>query len=365
VLRTQGCTQRDIKKILKDKFKVDVLQADVNYIVSKINDNKGKLSEIEKNKILYPYRNYHDTNLLVDYLNNKYGYDFNYSRLIDYASRYGVKKKQQNMYSISKISRQDERSIINLYNQGYSSAEIAEMYGYKTRNSILQKLQKFSVERRDCNELRTLNKSYYGFTMENIDCNEKAYILGLLLTDGFINEQRGYVGLELADRDAIEFIARYVNTKYLTIEPAGKAKLPKYRLILYSRDLLYSVKRLGIVYNKTYVTKGPELYSNEVQFVKYILRGMIDGDGWIRRDGKEFFLCSASYSFIDWCRKVMTELGFISIRVTYQKNNYSGIYLIRTALKYNIDLLKKLVYNKPFGMMRKYDRLYMKDVQRL
>lgn len=42
-----------------------------------------------------------------------------------------------------------------------------------------------------------------------------------------------------------------------------------------------------------------------------------------------------------------------------------GIYIIRTALKSNIDLLKKEIYDAPLGMSRKYDRLYKKNVQRL
>lgn len=46
-------------------------------------------------------------------------------------------------------------------------------------------------------------------------------------------------------------------------------------------------------------------------------------------------------------------------------NEYNGIYLIRSASSENIEILKRYIYDKPFGMQRKYDRLYKEDVQRL
>lgn len=47
------------------------------------------------------------------------------------------------------------------------------------------------------------------------------------------------------------------------------------------------------------------------------------------------------------------------------KNDYNGIYLLRTAIKENIQTLKEKVYDKHFGMGRKFNRLYGIDVQRL
>lgn len=315
--------------------------------------------------MLYLYHNYHDTHKLIGYVNKKYGYSFTYNTLKDLAHENGVKKKAQNMYSIAYVDRSDEKNIIELYQSEYSSNEIAKLYGYKTRNSILQKLQKFNVKRRDCNELRTKNKSYAGFSLKNIDSEEKAYFLGLLLTDGYINIERGYIGLELTDKDVIEFLSKYINVEYREILPSGKAKLNKYRITLYGRELLENTERLGMVNNKTYVTKGPDLTVSETKFLNYIFRGIIDGDGWIRKDAKEFFICSASLDFIKWCEKAMLNLGFENIKVSFINNEYNGIYLIRTGSKYNLEVLREKIYNKPFGMMRKYNRLCKKDVQRL
>jgi len=270
-----------------------------------------------------------------------------------------------NMYAQSKITRKDEYKIVELYKSGCSSSEIARVYGYKTRNSVLSKLQKLNIKRRDCNEIRSANKSYNDFSMKEVDSEVKAYFLGLLLTDGYISEERGYIGLELTDKDVIDFLAEYLKAEYTTILPKGKAKLIKYRIVLYGRGLLSDVKRLGVICNKTYDIKGPELFDDENKFLSYIFRGIIDGDGWIRKDGKEFFICSASVDFIKWCKEAMRKIGFRDLKITFINNEFNGIYLLRTGVKYNIRILKEKVYDKPFGMMRKYDKLYKKDVQRL
>lgn len=364
-LRNEGLTIRQIKKTAKDKYKLDIFEKDVRNIAIKIITGSFKYNELDRIRILYLYENYYDTEKLVKYLNSKYGYNLTYNRIIIFASRHGVKKKAQNMYSIAKVTREDEREIARLYKQGYSSTELAKIYGYKTENSIIQKLEKFNVQRRDCNEIRSNNKSYFNFSLETIDCEKKAYFLGLILTDGYISEERGYIGLDMTDKDVIDFLTEYIDVKYKEIPPKGKAKLTRYRITLYGRKLLKDAQRLGIIYNKTYFTKGPSLNENELSYINYILRGIIDGDGWIREDGKEFFVCSASIDFIKWCEKAMLYTGFEDIKITFLKNEYNGIYLIRTGSKYNIEILKQKIYNKPFGMMRKYNRLCQKDVQRL
>lgn len=304
---------------------------------------------------------------MVDYLNKKYGYDLTYRRIVDYASANNIKKNYQNMYSISKVNRIDEYKMIELYESGKSCNEISKVFGYKTRNSVIQKLHRHNIKLRDCNEMNTKMKSYCDFSLKLIDSNEKAYFIGLLLTDGYVINERGYVGIDLSDKDAIEMLCRYINTTYKVIEPTnkGKAKQNKYRIVLYGRELLIEVKRLAVVEKKTYSLARPSLLKEEMKYLSYILRGIIDGDGWIRKDGREFFICSASLEFINWCKDMLYYLGFEKIQVSHIKNQYSGIYMIRSASEYNIEILKSKIYSKPFGMMRKYNRLHGKNVQRL
>lgn len=124
-----------------------------------------------------------------------------------------------------------------------------------------------------------------------------------------------------------------------------------------TRNSVSQVERLGVIENKTFDLRGPNLNEEEVKYLPYIIRGIIDGDGWIRKDGNEFFISSASREFINWCKNSLEELGFENIKIRFVENEYNGIYLIRSARRVNIELLKSKVYNKSFGMERKYKLL--------
>lgn len=351
-LRVQKNGVRKIKYILQNTYNINCMEKDIKYVVSRIPYRRDKFCDLDKRKILYLYSRFINTHKLIAYLNLKYDYQLTYSRITDLASENGVKKESQNMYLQSYITRNDEYEIVRLYNYGLTSNEIANIYGYKTRNSILQKLEKHNINRRDCNEEQSINKSYYDFSMQIVDSEFKAYFLGLMLTDGYVNIERNYIGIDLSDEDAIKFLSEHINTKYIRINNP-KCK-DKYRIILYGKKLVREVSRLGLISRKSLVLEGPVLDKYEMQFLPYILRGIIDGDGWIRKDGNEFFIASASINFINWCKNSLEGMDFENISVNYIPNEYNGIYIIRSGIKYNIEQLKSRIYNKPFGMNRKY-----------
>lgn len=338
---------------------------EIRDIAIKINKTNKKYNETQLRLILYLYKNIVNTNKVVEYLNKKYGYELTELKLRDLAHRNNCPKKYVNMYKQSMVTRNDEYEMARLYKYGLNSSQIAKLYGYKTRNSVLQKLHKLNICMRDCNDEKIRNKSYNEFSFNTVDTLEKAYFLGLLLTDGYVNAERGYFGIDLTDEDAIKFISEFTKCKYSTIISKNKSELNKYRLILYGKQYIDQLKRLGVREKKTYIINKPLLNKEEIRFISYILRGIVDGDGWIRKDGNEFFICSASLEFMNWCKEILEYLGFKNIKVKYIKNNFNGIYIIRSAYKHNLDILKNKIYDKQFGMNRKYIRLHGKDVQRL
>ena len=71
--------------------------------------------------------------------------------------------------------------------------------------------------------------------------------------------------------------------------------------------------------------------------------------------GSQFFIVTKSEIFANWIKKVLENDFFmddISIRISSE-----DLYRIETANQYNILKLIALVYNKPFGMNRKYNNL--------
>lgn len=99
------------------------------------------------------------------------------------------------------------------------------------------------------------------------------------------------------------------------------------------------------------------LRESELKYKHYIIRGFIDGDGWIRKDGKEFFVCGASFDFMIFLKEYFEEIGMINIKIINQGDNF---YLIRSAIQSNVLLLKKCVYNngESMGLQRKRNRLF-------
>lgn len=342
-LRQEKFSQRKIKSILQEKYNINEKHEEINKIVRKIPYVRG-YEEIELKKILYLYANVIDVNKVVQYLNKKYGYTLTKIGIRCLANDHGVKKKNTNMYSQSFITRKEEREMVELYKEGYTGKEIAKMFGYKTKKSVYDKLEKFNLERRDWNSIQTENKKYSKFSMKTIDNKFKGYFLGFILTDGYVNIERGYVGIDLCDIDAIKYISENTGADYKAIKYKGKEHYQtKYRIILYGRELIKDMERLGVVERKTFIAKGPVLYKEEEQYIPYIIRGMLDGDGWIRKDGKEFFISSASKELIYWCLESLNKLGFENLNVRFIKNDWNGIYLIRTGRAENLECLKNKI----------------------
>ena len=353
-------TYREIKKEIEKKFNVSISISKIKlYSNNKKIIKNAKYSEMEKNKLIYLYCHVKNTNKLIKYLNNKYNYKLTKCSLECLASRYNVKKENRYPTSIRQVSDKEKKIIKQRYQEGKSGEKIASMFNYKTRNSIYQILDDLNVKRRASYYNKQANKSYCNFNMKQINTKFKAYFLGLLYTDGYVynnkNSSQYFIQLSLKDKDVIEFISKTIHCNYFITK--NKKKI-LYRIQLHGEQLVKQVEKYGLVQAKTYNLLP--ILDNNINFY-YLLRGIIDGDGWIRKDGKEFYICSASINFMHWLKTRMEAIGFKNLRIKKRCTKCRGkkyyIYDIRTANKDNINILKK-IYDKPFGMMRKYNRVH-------
>lgn len=348
--------ERILKDKLKTKYNINITLKDLKIILNKIPNFYDK-KKYNYEFLMYMYIHCTNTQKLILFLKNKYDINISIQQLRRYCSEQNYSKIRKKQSSIKKVSKNDIELIKTLYEQGKSSYEIATLFNYKTHKSITEILKKENVQIRNNKTIGKLKKTYKDFNFETIDSNEKAYFIGLLITDGYV--VGNMIGLDLIDEDVINFISKYINNKYTKIKGKNNIK-DKYRIKIFGENRVNQCMRFGIYNKKTFSTMGCNLYDKEHIFIPFILRGIIDGDGWIRKDGKEFFICSASKELLIWCKKEMEILGFENLKITYHKNNYNGIYIIRTAKKENIKILKEKIYKESFGMQRKYNRLYGK-----
>lgn len=128
------------------------------------------------------------------------------------------------------------------------------------------------------------NRQYYtNFNYFNkIDTANKAYILGLIASDGCIYKRKNHEGLwqitlQLQDKEVLEEIKKEINA-----ENPIKYNNNTATLTIVSQQMYDDLNKLGIVPKKTYNMNLQELITNIPKyFRKDFIHGYFDGDGSI------------------------------------------------------------------------------------
>lgn len=261
-----------------------------------------------------------------------------------------------------RLSKEEELQLVEEYRAGASVQSLMAKYGYASKKSITDKVKKYYPEDyKSIVEQAQQNRKDFSYSLKNITNEFDAYFIGLLLTDGYIARGRE-VGIDLIDEDCIAFLSKGTGKEYHTYKPTSGGDMQgaqqRHRLLLSDRALVEETTRFGIVENKTYTLQPPQLKKEEEIFIPYIIRGIIDGDGCVfatSYGAPAFYIITQSKDFANWIVEVLTnKLYMNNIRIRINEN---GLYRIETAEQNNIFKLLALVYDKPFGMSRKYLKL--------
>lgn len=254
-----------------------------------------------------------------------------------------------------KISDEQELQLVQDYIDGTPVNVLMKRYNFKTKKSITDKIKKhYPNNYKELIEQARQNRKGYTYKLEKISNEFDAYFLGLIMTDGYVTGDK--VGIDLTDEDCISFLSKSINKNY-NIYPQEGYKT-RYRLLLTDKELVENLKRFGITERKSYTLSAPNLYKEEEKYLPYLLRGIIDGDGSVSPtsyDGAHFFIVTMSEEFKDWLVDILeNKLFMIDV---HTRQNTNGLWRIETSNQYNILKLIALVYNKPFGMKRKYEQI--------
>lgn len=118
-----------------------------------------------------------------------------------------------------------------------------------------------------------------------IDNQEKAYWLGFIVADGYLNTSKNMLRIKLGERDQghlikfIKFIGGDINM--LKTEVHGITGNNVMYVSLYSKEITSALLKLGIRQAKS----GEETVCDiEDQYHKSFIRGIWDGDGFIREN---------------------------------------------------------------------------------
>lgn len=188
---------------------------------------------------------------------------------------------------------------------------------------------------------------------DNIDTEEKAYILGLLYADGSVVHNN--VCLSLSGEDS-ELVYKIRDIFYEDDRPISIAKFDNpnhqdaYRLNIINKHIKENLNRYGLCQNKT-LTLSPPLFLSD-DFVRHFIRGYFDGDGhigwwWIKQSKKvdkgigsmkgNFNIVSTEI-VCEWIKDQFSKFGVIAhIYTNRGRNNtliVSGNQQIKKCLDY-------------------------------
>jgi predicted transcriptional regulator len=121
-----------------------------------------------------------------------------------------------------------------------------------------------------------INEHYF----DNIDCQEKAYIIGLLYADGYNNTSKGKVVLSLHYQDS--HILKSISKLIQPTKPLFKFKKTNLlELTINSKHISKRLSELGIVKKKALILKFPDKTQIPEIYYPHFIRGYFDGDGCI------------------------------------------------------------------------------------
>ena len=207
------------------------------------------------------------------------------------------------------------------------------------RKTINNYERKLGIKCKKDRKAPKLNKDFF----KVIDDEYKAYILGFIYADGYIesNERTLTFNINKKDIDILNKIKLYTECENEIKKSSTKNCI---RLHLCSKELVEDLKVLGVVRNKTNKISFPEI---DFTLMRHFLRGYFDGDGHVGKRqcalviGSEKMLCD----FIRFIKE------FFDKDLYYQKiNNYYRVQFNRRDYK----IINWLYNNSNIYLDRKY-----------
>lgn len=326
-------------------------------IVNIVKKNNNNLTDEEKKKIIDLFNAGYNTVYIANELNRAS------SSVQRFLKKTGYEIKM-NRLNVTKL---EEKEICNLYMAGYSTEAISEMYNPKIKsgNTISKILKRNGIELRPAKRVVVINNEDF---FQRIDSEEKAYLLGLFITDGYVKED--YRG----NRSKLVGITLSVKDEYM-IKKIKDLLGIKSRKLYYSREevtvecssnkLAEDLSKYGVVIRKTFKTYIPNIDAN---LIKHLLRGILDGDGIVSDNTNAFYcgICGTEMLVNQFKNICVEQLGIKNNKVTFNKTN--NIYYWSFSSKKDICKFYRYIYeDATIFLLRKkekFDKFYSENIEK-
>jgi hypothetical protein len=216
------------------------------------------------------------------------------------------------------------------------------------------------------NKKHNVNESFF----DEIDANNKAYFLGLMMSDGTVSDRAMVISLQERDSDIlVKFKKNIEFTGNISYYPSKKENHQSTTVLrIYSKNLVKSLNNLGCIRRKTYNLNFPKINQ---RFYSHFIRGFFDGDGCIISKGNgHYFSVTGNIEFLKQLNEILSKEMSINPFTISRKNKSNNVFgaIQCTNNSYLIklrdylyedceDLYLKRKYDKFFELVEKIDRV--------
>lgn len=230
---------------------------------------------------------------------------------------------------MKKLDDTQSAEAVDMYVSGLSLESIGKKFDVSLE-TIRNRVILAGVDRRSRARTRkTKNESFF----KSIDCESKAYFLGLLIADG--NVSKNYVRLSLveSDRHIIDSFANELestNKIHTRVRRDGNSR-NQACFTFNSQEIVGDLAALGVSDRKSFTVVPPKI-DNHLR--KHMIRGMIDGDGClsVSKRGEIRVILVGSHGtcnyFADWVNELFGHRPSVMKSKNIYRANVCGDQLV-------------------------------------
>lgn len=198
---------------------------------------------------------------------------------------------------------------------------------------------------------------------DTIDTEEKAYWLGFMYADGYVQNNGNSVELSLKGSD-VEHLEKFrvflqnSNEVKIGTSKCGDKRFTRCRLIMTDKHFHDTLIEKGCVPNKSLILTFPDksLFSSEDLIIHFI-RGYIDGDGCITYGCTGYSIISiiGTKEFLDGLMELYPDI-FTTIYHKDKRHPTSNTYCVELGAEKSAEFGQLLYSNATVFLQRKYDK---------
>lgn len=243
-----------------------------------------------------------------------------------------------------------KEEIARLKLSGVTAQDIAKKLGC-SRKVVLGYIREAGIP--------TLDINYNHNFFENIDNEEKAYILGYWYADGCnIITKRGHgrSSLVITDLEILEKIAKCIDFKLKlgVRQPENKKHKLQYRLQMSGSTVYENLKKHGCYGRKSYTLELPDHIINH-NLIRHIIRGIMDGDGHITKNFKHPAVLIVGTKMV--CQQIQQILNKQRIKSrVYRCIEKKTCHAVRIDASWALKFMDWVYEESTIYLKRKHDR---------